>query len=379
MGHRVLVTDMYGARPAYAIADLHEVVDITDRDATLAVARRHRIDGVICDTTDVGVPTAAFVAQSLSLSGIGLEAALNCTDKARMRRLTSDSVVRYQVVRQASELHQAVGDVGLPLVVKPADNQSGRGVRIVSHPAEVQGAFDRAWAFSRSGRVLLEQVLTGTELIVDGFVTHGDAAILAVAMKTPYADNPTISSRIHYPMANDLPVDAHGLQQVCQSTIAALGLRQGVFHAEFMVCPDRIVPIDIAARGGGVLIYRHVVPHVSGVDVNRAMIDLAMGGSPVTSPRATRGCANIEFLRMPMGHLDAVLHAEQARAVEGVSAVVFNIAPGEAVGPLNDKDQRPGYIVALGETSQATITACEQARALLRVRMRDAAEPVTLS
>ena len=379
MGYRVLVTDIYEARPAYAVADLHEVVDITDREATLAVARRHRIDGVICDTTDVGVPTAAFVAQSLGLSGIGLEVALNCTDKARMRRLTSASVMRYRVLRHASELGQAVDDIGFPLVVKPADNQSGRGVRIVHHPSDVQGAFERACAFSRSGRVLLEQHLTGTELIIDGFVTRGDVTMLAVAVKTPYADNPTISSRIHYPVPIDLPVDPNELHRVCQSTIAALGLQQGVFHAEFMACPDRIVPIDIAARGGGVLIYRHVVPHVSGVDVNRAMIDLAMGESPVVSPRAARRCANIEFLRMPMGRLDVVFHAEQARAVEGVAAVVFNIAPGEPIGPIDDKDQRPGYIVALGETSQTTISACEQARALLRVRMQDTAELVPLS
>src|SRR4051794_30917029 len=67
LGYQVLVTDMYRERPAYAIADYHEVVDVSDREGTLAVAGRYRIDGILCDTTDVGVPTAAYVAERLGL------------------------------------------------------------------------------------------------------------------------------------------------------------------------------------------------------------------------------------------------------------------------------------------------------------------------
>ena len=81
LGHRVLVSDMYRERPAYALADEHEVVDITDCEATLQLASRCRIDGIICDTTDVGVVTAAFVAERLGLPGIGHETARNFTDK----------------------------------------------------------------------------------------------------------------------------------------------------------------------------------------------------------------------------------------------------------------------------------------------------------
>src|SRR5438105_11620272 len=89
MGYRVLVTDVYAERPGYALADLHAVMDITDLEGTLAVARRHGIDGIICDTTDVGVPTAAYVAEKLGLPGIGYETALRFTDKYRMRRWLS--------------------------------------------------------------------------------------------------------------------------------------------------------------------------------------------------------------------------------------------------------------------------------------------------
>jgi biotin carboxylase len=379
MGYRVLVTDMYPQRPAYAIADLSEPVDITDRDATLAAARRHHIDGVICDSTDVGVPTAAFVAQSMGLPGMGLEVAFNCTDKARLRALTASSGVRHRTVGSVDELPSAVDAIGLPLVIKPADNQSGRGVQVLRSASGATQAFERAMGFSRSGRVLLEQHLAGTELIVDGFVTDGAVTVLAVAVKTPYDDNPTLARRIHYPLAADLPVPPVQLQRVTQDTISALGLEQGVFHAELMACDDRIVPIDVAARGGGVLIYRHVIPHVSGVNVNRAMIELAMGGKPVITPRADRRCANIEFLRMPPGRFSTVLGVSEASAIEGVAAIVFNVKPGDLVGPIEDKDQRPGYIVSLCDSSAAAIDACQRAKAVLRVCLKGADAPVDMA
>ena len=169
------------------------------------------------------------------------------------------------------------------------------------------------------------------------------------------------------------------IQSVTQSTIAALGLRNGLFHAEFIAGPDRIVPIDVAARGGGVLIYRHVLPHVSGVDVNRAMIELAMGQRPQISPLPIRRCANIEFLRMPAGRFEAMCHVDQASAVADVAAIVFNVAPGDAVGAVNDKDQRPGYVVALSDSSSAAIAACTSAKAMMRVRIQgiDTALPLT--
>ena len=379
MGYRVLVSDMYRERPAYTIADLHEVADITDREATLAVARRHHIDGVICDSTDVGVPTAAYVAQTMGLPGMGLEVALNCTHKLRMRQLTASSGLRFCAIRELAQLPGAIDAVGLPLVIKPADNQAGRGVQILRQVDGAKQAFERALALSRCGQVLLEQHLSGTELIVDGFVTDAEVQVLAVAVKSPYADNPTISACIHYPPVAELPVTLTELQQAAQHTITALGLRQGVFHAEFMAGEHGIVPIDVAARGGGVLIYRRVIPHVSGVDVNRAMIELALGQRPLIQPRSERRVAHIEFLRLPIGRVLAVLGLPAASAVADVAEIVFNVKAGDHVGPLHDKDQRPGYIVALSDSSEAAIQACQQAKALMQVRMDNFDEPVALT
>ena len=157
MGLRVLVTDVYDDRPAYGVADLHEVVDITDQEATLDAARRHGIDAILCDTTDVGVPSAAYVAERLGLPGIGYEVALNCTDKSRMRSLVRHAGLDcppFATAKRRDEAHAAAASIGYPLVVKPVDNQSGRGVSIVSDESSLDAAFDKALGFTRLGVVL---------------------------------------------------------------------------------------------------------------------------------------------------------------------------------------------------------------------------------
>ena len=109
------------------------------------------------------------------------------------------------------------------------------------------------------------------------------------------------------------------------------------------------------------------------------MIELAMGQRPRITPRAQRQVANIEFLRMPAGRVESVLGVPQASAVADVAAIMFNVKPGDEVGPIEDKDQRPGYIVALSQTSPAAVSACEQAKALLRVCMQGKDQPLPLS
>lgn len=371
MGYRVLVTDYYQERPAYAFADHHEVVDITDLEATLEVAKRYRVDGIICDTTDVGVPTAAYVAEQLGLPGMGYEVARNFTNKGRMRQLTERAglkVPRYHLLRPGDSIDDFARECDLPVMVKPVDSQSGKGVTRVAERAGLPQAIQHALAHSREGTVLVENVVQGTEIIVDGFMLDGEVHVLGMARKVPNPQQPTVSTRITY--GECFPKETAGqIEVVNRRTLTALGLRSGVFHAEYMLSGDDVIPIDIAARGGGCMIYTHVLPHVSGVDANRAMIALAMGERPAILPSRSKA-AIIEFFGMPEGTLAAIEGREEAARLPGVLGMHFNIAVGDRIGALNNKDDRPGYIVTGGETADAAIEAALTAKACLRVRIR---------
>lgn len=378
LGLRVLVTDMHVDRPGYRDADFHETVSIADSEATLAVARRYRVDGIICDTTDVGVQTAACVASALGLPGIGIDAAVRCTRKDLMRRHLQAAGMpapSWSVVRSAGELRDLVRSWGPPIIVKPVDNQSGNGVTKVEADSGIDAAYARATAATRQPFVLAEAYIEGTECIVDGFVVAGHPAVLAIAEKIQYTENPTISSRISYPGTLTAAQLAR-IESECCRTVCALGLSQGVFHAEFRVTDDAVIPLDIAARGGGVMIYTHVVPFVSGVDVNAAQVLLALGMSFPIEPRPIRRSANIEFFRLPPGELEAISGIEAASAFPGVLAVHIAASPGSRYDGLVRKDDRPGWVIGGGDTADESFGAAVGGKQLLRAHMRGAICPV---
>src|SRR5215467_3377824 len=176
LGYKVFVTDMYRERPGYAFADDHECIDIADQHLTLQAAERRRIDGIICDTTDVGVPTMAYIADRLGLPGIGREAALNFTNKYRMRYLTSQAGLPtppFFLVRTLSEALRGINHIGLPAVIKPVDSQSSRGVHVIRSRDQLASFAEDALRCSYSQQAIVEGFLDGTEVTVESFCCDG--------------------------------------------------------------------------------------------------------------------------------------------------------------------------------------------------------------
>lgn len=372
MGLRVLVTDGYADRPGYAVADLHEVADITDLEATLVAARRHRVDGIICDTTDNGVLAAAHVADLLRLPGIGIDAARNCTDKSRMTAAVMQAglaVPPMACVRSAEALSESALAMGGPWVVKPVDNQSGRGVTVVKDNHRLQAAFATALSCSRSGKVAVQRQVRGLEVIVDSIVVGGRVVRLGLATKVQYPDNPTISERIIYG-AQPLPVPTERIDEVNVAAISALGIRQGLVHAEYMISNGEIMALDIAARGGGALIYPLVLPHVSGVNAMRAAIELALGLPTTAVPVPDARAASIEFLRCGPGRVVAIEGVEIASGMLHVAAVQIGVKVGDHIGRLQDKEDRAGLVVALAQTTNDAEAAARQAAAMIKVTVQ---------
>ena len=221
------------------------------------MARHYAVDGVLCDTTDNGVVAAAYVARELGLPGVGLEAALNCTDKARMTACAQAAGVRVPKSELASSPDQALAfgrRLAAPCVVKPVDNQSGRGVSIVQHESALAAAVAKAFSCSRRQLALVQELVRGVEVIVDTIVCHGVVHCLGIATKVPYADNATVATRITYG-GDDLPISVDLIIRANAQLVRALGVRQGLVHAEFLIHDGVPVAIDVAVRGGGVHIY----------------------------------------------------------------------------------------------------------------------------
>jgi carbamoyl-phosphate synthase large subunit len=369
MGHRVVCTDVFSERPGFAYADEHAVIDITDQEATLRFAERFGIDGIVCDTTDAGVPTMAYVAEKLGLPGIGYEAALNFTDKHRMRAATSAAGVPnppFQLVRCAEHLRLAEAEIGLPLVLKPTDNQSSRGVHVVRSHADLEAAYADARRHSRAGAVIAEGFLDGVELTVEGFCLGGEPVVAAISDKDHFRHRPEVANRLTYPA--DLPETIRArVRDVNARVIAALGLRAGITHAEYIVVGSEVYLVEVAARGGGSRIYSDIVPYLTGVPLPELYIEHVLGGHPSARPDGVERAANLAFFSFPPGRVRAIQGVEEAAALSGVHELLLELAVGDHVELPTDDRSRPGLVVVFGRTRKEVLDVTQEVFELVRV------------
>jgi biotin carboxylase len=372
LGYRVLVTDMYRERPGYEWADEHAVIDITDRDATLRAAEEFRVSGIICDTTDVGVPTMAYVAEKLGLPGIGYETALNFTNKHRMREITSKADgpnPSFYLVRNIAAAQSAASDLGYPVVVKPVDNQSSRGVHVVRTRDEVESAYTDALRFTRLGDVLVEGFLDGIEITVESFCVDRMVFPVGISDKDHFPHRPEVANRLTYPA--DFPAEILArVREVNEKAIIALGMCTGITHAEYMVVRNEVYLIEIAARGAGSRVYSHIVPHLACAPIPSLYLRYLMGeGLAFQMDTTPERAANLAFFCFRPGHVRAIDGVESAAQIPGVEEILLEFQIGDRLAMPTDDRSRHGLVLILGSNRKEVLEATQRAFSSVRVKV----------
>jgi phosphoribosylglycinamide formyltransferase 2 len=165
LGCRVIAVDRYPGAPAMQVADLAEVVAMTDAEALKAVVRRHRPDLVIPEIEALAVDALA----ELEAEGITVIPTARATavtmNRDRIRDLAASELglrtARFAYAESAQELAAAAAPLGWPVVVKPVMSSSGKGQSVVSGPAGIAAAWETAMQGARGAgaRVIVEEFL----------------------------------------------------------------------------------------------------------------------------------------------------------------------------------------------------------------------------
>ena len=365
----VVAVDRDPGAPGFPLADRRALVSTEDEPAIQRLAEAERVDGVIAPGTDWPVAIAARVAQRLALPHpIDAATALLATSKARQRERFVEAEVPHVPWRHAAN---GTGDVPLPCVVKASDRQGQRGMSIVRDRAELAQAIALATAESRTGAALIEELVEGPEVTVNGISLDGGFHEVAVTDRV-VADAPAFGVALahvwpsHGDEGTAAPVAARAAQ--------AIGIRDGPSYTQLRVGSDGPRVVELAARlGGG---HDGELCHAAvGVDLNALALKAALGEEirpEELVPRARVGGACTVFLVAPPGRLRAVHGMEQARAVDGVIRVRVYPQPGHEVRPLRHGADRAGAVLAVGENADEALARGRRAADLVRFETADA-------
>lgn len=377
LGWEVSVLALAISEPIRELSHRCLQVDLSDVQAVEAAARRLAegpgLDGVFTAGTDFST-SVAWVAERLGLPGIPYGAALDATDKARMRARFQEHGVpspRFTVLEPGGPPLRAAalpGDLEFPVVVKPVDNMGARGVRRADTEGELRAALDTAWAQSRSRRAIVEEFLEGPELSLDAVVWDGRVTICGVADR--HIVFPPYFVEIGHTLPSALPKEVlRQAEEVFVRGILALGLRTGAAKGDIKLTPRGVMVGEIAARLSGGYMSGWTCPLATGVEVTEAALRLAVGLPPGDlTPMRARVAAERAFISIP-GRIQSISGIGEAAAMQGVHEVFLRVHEGqEAELPINNMG-KCGNVIAAAGTYQEAVAAARAAVQGILVRL----------
>ena len=376
-GLRVVAVDRNPNAPGLAEADVAEVVDFSDVDAVIEVARRQTVDGVLTISADRAVPIVAAVAEALGLPGIGTDTAYVMTQKIAMRRVLADAGVpqpEFAAVRNVHEGYAALERVGLPAVLKPADSGGQRGVFRLETADDLERHLHVALGESPTEEAIIEAYVEGLELNGLVIVRDGEAFPLTLSDRLRPPGIGFGVGWIHVYPATIYADQLEEAERVAVHAVRALGLRDGIAFPQLLATDDgRVLVIEVAARiPGGQM--ADLARHAVGVDLVEIALLQALGEEvpdELALPRFMQPLA-IRFLTaspgpLPTGTVTEIGGLEKVSAFPGVVQADIYLSVGETIRPVQLDGDRRGYVIAIADTNVEALERAEAAAQLVDV------------
>lgn len=266
------------ARP---YADVFYKVNIFDIDAVKEIAEREQVDFLITCCADQVLLVVAQVSEMLGLPWyIDYETAKNVSDKELMKRVFVENNIptsRYVVMNQLDM--DKIKEMKYPLIVKPVDAYSSKGVRKVLNESELREAFAAAVEISRNKNAIVEEFCVGEEISVDIFVSDGKAHVLCVSNSEKVKDEDKfVIFRGRFPVSASAELHKK-IEIVAQQIADAFGLENCPMLVQMISDGENVSVLEFCARTGGAMKFL-LIKHSCGFDVIKAVVDLTMGIKP---------------------------------------------------------------------------------------------------
>ncbi|MBR1912454.1 MAG: ATP-grasp domain-containing protein [Treponema sp.] len=287
LGYKTLVVDGNPNALCASYADRFEPVDLKDWDGLLklALSMKDELAGVFTAGTDFSA-SVSYVAEKCGFVSHSLDAALNASDKTRMRScfkkagVPSPNFSKISRAEIVSYLKPGVlAGLSYPKVVKPVDNMGARGCRLIRNEKEFLFSVEEAVRYSRTGTAILEDYMDGPEFSIDSIVYDGTLTITGFADRHIFY--PPYFVEMGHTMSTTVSVaDKYALIKTFALGIKALGLTAGVAKADIKLTEKGAMIGEIAARLSGGYMSGWTYPYASSLHLTKQAMLIALGKEP---------------------------------------------------------------------------------------------------
>jgi len=328
------------------------------------------IDRLMGALEELQVPLA-HVRAGLGIPGMGVEAALNFRDKARMKdalRAANLPCARHQLAHSAGDVRAFVQASGLPMVVKPPAGAGARNTFRLDDEAAVE-----QWLAAdppREGQpALLEEFIVGREYSFDSVLVRGRPVWHSISCYEPtpleVLRNPWIQWCVLLPRDISGP-EYDPIRDAAFRGLRTLGLETGLTHMEWFRRADGSIAIsEVAARPPGAQ-FMTLLSYAHDADFYRLWANLMVFDEFAPPPR--QYACGAAFIRgQGAGRVKAIHGLEEAQ--EEIGPLLVESRMRRAGQSPSSSYEGDGYVVLRHTDTDVVARALQRVVSLVRVEL----------
>ncbi len=373
MGIYTIVTDDYETGVAKEIADETARVSTADIDALVALCRDKKVDGIFCGPSEFNLRNVIRVAAAANLPCYTtMEVWDRCANKdifkQYCRQYGVDCTPEYAI--DLSTTMEELEKIDYPIIIKPVDGSSSAGITVCQSAPEVPAALDRAYAASKSKKIIAEKFIEndGKIFSVRYLLRDGEAYpyfITDTYVADPIHRTSLISGYTHAPSKYAKYYMEH-MDGNVRRMLKGMGLKNGTAFIQSLPYQGKIYFHEMGYRLSGGMIFKLTEPLV-GINDMRIMLRGAVGGEALTNDEITgidlncKGRYGCQLMYpLSVGTIDQIEGVEQVKAHPAVVDFIQYYREGDQIdkskiGTLGQQFCRITFIVDSQEEEVSTI------------------------
>lgn len=355
-GYYVILIDYYKNPPAKDYADIHYQVSTLDTEAIKKIAVEEYVNLITTACTDQALLSVSKISEELNLPCyLSYETALKVTNKMYMKKEMIKSGIptaKHKVICNVNEVD--LKGFHYPLVVKPCDCNSSKGVKKVYSLEEAILSTEEALLLSRSKTAIIEEFINGHEISVDVFITDGKAEILLITESEKIKNtNGFTITQSKYPV-NIKKQNLNIIKEIVQSICEKFNIHKGPLLVQMLMTEDSVYVIEFSARMGGGTKYK-LIEVLTGVNIMNAYVDLITGEKNKINLNYQFNHAHLNYCYASKGVFEKLYGFQELKDKN----IIFDYFTYKRVGTVIDKsetssDRVAGYLIT-ADTIEALI------------------------
>ena len=344
-GHEIILLDYYENPPAKFYADKHIMASTLDVEAVEKIAIAENVSLICTACTDQALLTVSLVSERLGLPCyIDYQTGLNVTNKSYMKKILIEHGIptaRFAIVDNSN--YDLISSFTFPIVVKPVDCNSSKGVRRVDFIEEYHDCVIEALRLSRTHTAIVEEYKEGKEISADFYIEGSTAKLLSAttSLKIKNRKSFTIVGS-EYPTLSEYQEKV--ITKIAQDIANAFKLNDTPLLVQLIANANEMNVIEFSARMGGGSKYK-LIEVLSGVNIMSKYVDRILGNYPTVSPKKLVNYCEMIYIYSEPGIFNHIEGLTEMKEKGYVDEFFLYKTSGMNISGANTSGDRPaGYL-----------------------------------